>query len=217
MGLLPGVEIHAFFHFFVHFTNCLLCVQLPSGCLGISWAFLVPQMVRNPPAMRETWVRSLGWEDLLEKGMATHSSILAWRIPWTEEPGRLQSMGSQKSQTRLSDFHFHFRHIMHVRCALSLSYLIQELGLIIFAFPPSLGVRIKWNNDSDMWNSKKQHNIGQWREGEVPLPFKCTILYYLSCPSQARAHFCGKYFLFGLCHCLKYSRMVLTMVVILGT
>ena len=48
------------------------------------------QRVKNPPAMRETWVLSLGWEDPLEKGMATHSSILAWRIPWTEEPGRLQ-------------------------------------------------------------------------------------------------------------------------------
>jgi len=48
-------------------------------------------MVKNPPAMREAWVGSLGWEDPLEKGRATHSSILAWRIPWTEEPGRLQS------------------------------------------------------------------------------------------------------------------------------
>ena len=57
---------------------------------------LVAQMVQNPPAMRETWVRSLGWEDPLEKGMATHSNILVWRIPWTEEPGRLQSMGSQR-------------------------------------------------------------------------------------------------------------------------
>ena len=47
-------------------------------------------MVKDPPTMPETQVRSLGWEDPLEKGMATHSSILAWRIPWTEEPGRLQ-------------------------------------------------------------------------------------------------------------------------------
>ena len=54
------------------------------------------QLVKNPPAMQETWVRSLGWEDPLEKGMATHSSILAWRTPWTEEPGGLQSMGSQR-------------------------------------------------------------------------------------------------------------------------
>ena len=53
-------------------------------------------MVKNQPAMRETWVRSLGWEDPLEEGMATHSSIVAWRIPWTEEPGRLQSTGSQR-------------------------------------------------------------------------------------------------------------------------
>ena len=50
---------------------------------------LVAQMVENLPAMRETAVRSLGWEDPLEKGMATHSTILAWRIPWTEEPGGL--------------------------------------------------------------------------------------------------------------------------------
>ena len=54
------------------------------------------QLVKNLPAMRETWVRSLGQEDALEKGMATHSSILAWRIPWTEEPGGLQTMGSQR-------------------------------------------------------------------------------------------------------------------------
>ena len=53
-------------------------------------------MVKNPPAVREARVPSLGREDLLEEGMATHSSILAWRIPWTEEPGRLQSMGLQR-------------------------------------------------------------------------------------------------------------------------
>ena len=57
-------------------------------------ASLVVQMVKNLPAMQDTWVRSLGREDALEKGMAIHSSILAWRIPWTEEPGRLQFMGS---------------------------------------------------------------------------------------------------------------------------
>ena len=60
-------------------------------------------VVKNLPAMQETWVRFLGWEDPLEKEMATHSSVLAWEIPWTEEPGRLQSIGSQKSRTRLSD------------------------------------------------------------------------------------------------------------------
>ena len=59
-------------------------------------AFLVAQMVKNLPAGQETQVRSLGQEDPLEKGMATHSSVLAWRIPWTEEPSGLQSMGSQR-------------------------------------------------------------------------------------------------------------------------
>ena len=59
--------------------------------LQYSWAFLVPQLVKNLPAMWETWVRSLGWEDPLKKRKATHSNILAWRIPWT-----VQSMGSQR-------------------------------------------------------------------------------------------------------------------------
>ena len=63
-------------------------------------------MVKHPPAMQETWVRSLNWEDPLEEGMATHSSILAWKIPWTEEPGKLHSMGSQESamSERLSTY-----------------------------------------------------------------------------------------------------------------
>ena len=55
----------------------------------IKWASLVAQLVKNLPAMQETWVRSWGWEDPLEKGTATNSSILAWRIPWTEQSGRL--------------------------------------------------------------------------------------------------------------------------------
>ena len=61
------------------------------------WVSLVAQTVKNLPAMWETWVWSLGREDPLEKGMATHSSILDWRIPWTENPGRLQSMGSRRA------------------------------------------------------------------------------------------------------------------------
>ena len=59
----------------------------------------VTQMVKNLPAMQEIRVQSLGWEDPLEKGMAIHSFILAWRIPWTEGPGGLKSMGPQKSRT----------------------------------------------------------------------------------------------------------------------
>ena len=59
-------------------------------------ASLMAQRVKNPPAMRETWVQSLGWEDPLKKGKATHSSVLAWRIPWTEGPDGLQSMGHKE-------------------------------------------------------------------------------------------------------------------------
>jgi len=75
----------------LNITKGMFCKDLLPTSLG---AYLVAQMVKNLPAMWEEQVQSLGWEDLLEKGMTTHSSILACRIPWTEEPGRLQSMGS---------------------------------------------------------------------------------------------------------------------------
>ena len=82
-------------------------LKIPIGArLLSSWASLVAQMVKRLPAMRETWVRFLGREDPLEKEMAIHSSTLAWKIPWTEEPDRLQSVGSPKSWTQLSDFTF---------------------------------------------------------------------------------------------------------------
>ena len=67
--------------------------------IQICAASLIAQLVKNPPAMQETWVRFLCWEDPLEKEMATHSSILAWRLPRIEEPGGLQSMGLQESDT----------------------------------------------------------------------------------------------------------------------
>ena len=67
---------------------------------------LVAQMAKNPLAMWETWVRFLGWEDPMEKWTAIHSSIPAWKIPWTEEPVSPHSMGSQ-SRTQLNKFHFH--------------------------------------------------------------------------------------------------------------
>ena len=76
-----------------------------------SWASLVAQLVKNPPAMWETWIRSLGWKDPLEKGKATHSSILAWRIPW-----------GPKELERLSDFHLRqcmrylFPHVLTTSC-----------------------------------------------------------------------------------------------------
>ena len=63
------------------------------------WASQMAQLVKNLPAIWETWVRSLGWDDPLEEGVATCSCVLAWRIPWTEEPGGLQSMESQRVDT----------------------------------------------------------------------------------------------------------------------
>ena len=74
-----------------------------------SWASLVAQLIKNPPAVQETWVRSLGWEDPLEKGKATCSSILAWRIPWT----LYIVHGVAKSQTQLSDFHFSVIYVVN--------------------------------------------------------------------------------------------------------
>ena len=80
------------------------------------------QCIKNPPAiqeMQETWVWSLGREDPLEKGMAAHSSILAWRIPWTEHPGGLQPMGSQTVKHDWSDLaHVQFQHVVIIWCFL---------------------------------------------------------------------------------------------------
>ena len=81
------VYVHVCIYMYMH-----MCVHIHTYI----WASLVTQMVKNLPAMQGIRVQSLGQEDPLEKGMATQSSILAWRIPWTEEPGGLQSMGSQR-------------------------------------------------------------------------------------------------------------------------
>ena len=81
--------------------------------------------------MQETWVQSLGWGDLLEKEMTTHSSILAWKIPWTEEPGGLQSMESQKSWIRLSD--------------LTTTILREVNGYCIFALAIVLAIIISYH------------------------------------------------------------------------
>ena len=78
-------------------TQMFLLIPTPT-----TWASLLAQLVKNSPTMRQTWVQSRGWEDPQEKGKATHSSILSWRMPWTV------SHRVAKSQTLLSDFHFHF-------------------------------------------------------------------------------------------------------------
>ena len=83
--------------------NCCISPGLYLSLKGLGTGFPGGSVVKNPPVMQDTWIQSLDQEDPLEEEMANHSSILAWEIPWTEEPGGLQSMGSQKSQTRLSD------------------------------------------------------------------------------------------------------------------
>ena len=83
-----------------HFVYPLTSQWVFGFLIGFSYgASLVVQLVKNPPEMQETWVPSLSWQDPLEEGMATHFRFLAWRIPWAEEPGGLQSMGSQRVDT----------------------------------------------------------------------------------------------------------------------
>ena len=92
-------------------THCIRGSSVGKWSLQTVKASLVAQLVKNLPTVRETWVRSLGWEDPLEKGMASHSSIPAWEIPWPEEPGGLQFMESQRVghdwATFIFTFHFH--------------------------------------------------------------------------------------------------------------
>ena len=89
-----GTCIRVYVHTYIHLST--VCSVRICGSTYIYRASLVARSVKNLPAMQETWVRLLGWEDLLEKEKATPSSTLACRIPWTEEPGGLQSLGSQR-------------------------------------------------------------------------------------------------------------------------
>ena len=152
----------------LHYAECsprsrltFLWQAIPGGpclCQG----FPGGSVLKNPPAMQETQVLSLGWEEPLEKGMATHSRILAWEIPGTEEPGGPQSVGSQKRQIGLSDlisnnifamFKVLCRTAAPSRgkwCFLSLSSrILSWLWVLVTAFPSS-----SW-----LWCG---HSLGQW-------------------------------------------------------
>ena len=94
-----GIKFGLFFFFFFSWKGAQKYSQNPKSkvlSLEASWTSLVTQTVKRLPTVQETWVQSLGWEDPLEKEMETHSSILAWKIPWMEDPVRLQSTGSQR-------------------------------------------------------------------------------------------------------------------------
>ena len=89
-------------------------------------------MEKNLPTMQETQVQSLGWEDPLEKGMATHSSIIAWRIPWTEEPGRLQSRGLKESDMTERLTHTHIRKEVAPRYFPLYTKIILQRPIVVY-------------------------------------------------------------------------------------
>ena len=111
-----------------------------------SWASLVAQLVKNPPAMWETWVWSLGWEDSLEKGKATHSSILAWRIPWT-----VQSTGSQRVGHDWVIFHF-TSYILS-----SGKWKFKSQMSYYYTFILWLNFKKMWNCISTIWSNWNAH------------------------------------------------------------
>ena len=120
--------------------------------LQYSWASLVVQLVKNPPAMWETWVQSLGWEDTLEKGMATHSSILAWRIPWTIVPwGRKESDTTERLSLYFTTLPLTTGSEMSTRSGrplrpyvvLVLSYFFSTLQSYWLSFPLDEGEEVK--------------------------------------------------------------------------
>ena len=109
---------------------------------------LVAQTVKNTHTIWETWVRSLGWEDPLEKGMAIHSSRTAWRIPWTEEPGRLQSMGHKQVRHSWAIFTFYF-----VVCPQYLSRIGTSKLLVSASFIPAISNQCKFCS-KNAWNQQ---------------------------------------------------------------
>ena len=135
-------------------------------------ACLVAQLVKNLPAMWETWVQSLGWEDPLEEGMATHSSILVWRIPWTEEPGGPQSMGSQRVR-----HDWVIKHSTHAACGISVPWPATKpqprqwkCWILTTRRPGDLHSRIRRQNFSWWpWVSERMDNNSSCRAISVQL------------------------------------------------
>ena len=127
-------------------------------------AAVVAQMVKNLSAMQETQVQALGWEDPLEKGMTTHSSILAWKTPWTEEPGRLHSWGSKESETteRITLSHFHNR------------------GAGSCKHSPFAS----WENGQHLWQKVLRGPLYRERQEEGVFCFRCNLLLFLLVHNQ---------------------------------
>ena len=131
--------------------NCTNLMGLRKG-KGIIRAFLVAQTVTNLPAMWESQVWSLGWEDPLEKAMATHSSILVWRIPQTEEHGGLQSMGSQRVRNNWATYHF-TPQIMCIVDPWTMLVWIAQVHLYTDTLPMAGWIQ-GWGGNTDMGGAR---------------------------------------------------------------
>ena len=137
--VLPSLEIYVFTDTYICVHACARAHTHTHTHIYIyAWASLMAQMVKNLPAMQETWVRFLDWKDPLEKRMVTHSGIIVWRVSWTKEPHRLQSMGLQRvghdwaTNTYTIYAHNHICHIVYVSFYLfryiSVSWVILGLA-----------------------------------------------------------------------------------------
>ena len=170
----------------------------PAGWLPMSLIFnithtLVTQTVMNPSAVQETWVQSLGQRDPLEKGIATHSSILAWRIPWTKEPGGLQSLGSLRVGHDWVTYTYN-QIVRTVTCELFLwvfflyrvlwygtmqSCLFSDLQIHTAAYSSSPFCYLKCTSNLNIFQNESScphHAVVQWlyaSESHFP-PFTCT-------------------------------------------
>ena len=124
--------------------------------ITISW---LAQTVKHLPAVRKTWVQSLGWEDPLEKEMATHSSTLAWKVPWTEEPGGLQPMGSQR-----------VGHHWMSSLSLFMAHMVKNLPAVQETWIPSLG------REDPLEKGMASHSsILAWRISQTEEPAGATV------------------------------------------
>ena len=135
---------------------------------------LVAQMVKNLPAMQETWVWALGWEDQLEKGMATHCSVLAWRIPWTEEPDGLQYMGHKELDMTKWLTYMHVQVYVCMYVCVSMCVILKLLN-IIKGFPGGSVVKNPCANAEDARDSGSVPGLGRLSsEGNCnPLQYSC--------------------------------------------
>ena len=118
-------------------------------------------MVKHLPTMQDTWLQSLDWEDLLEKEMATHSSILAWKIPWTEEPGRLESLGSQRVGHNWATSLSHSLGLWFSNTHFSTSFLCCFVLFSVINGIVTLYILTNRNQVYDVWTQMLRHNFNQ--------------------------------------------------------